>query len=514
MFLGQRLVESKLVTVEQVQLALQLQAVQGGRLGSCLLKRGFIDLDSLSAALSRHTGAPEAKLKHFDGADQETLQLVPAAMALKHRAVPLAVVTRNGKELLVALRDPHDVAAIDEIAFVAGARVHAFIAPELLIHRYLEKYYHVHPDAEFPLMAHQQRAASKNGRPAAITLPPIPSPLSVPSMPANTLSDVASAAVDAVAAVMNTTGSRGSSPLMRVANAPTPKPAPAPWSEEQAPILLEEVVEGPSIDEAEGRFFHEAEDLMPEEAEDLMLEEPVEGPLPEDLPAEMQFPPPESAWESPPLTPAAMSKVPAAFTPPMLRPPWEMQAPASHVQAFDDDDDEYELEVIDDGPLDTAEALAAMQRANDREEVGEALVRWLSSSFSAGLVLIVKDEIAFGWTGFADHVDSEVIESIMVPMNAASVLATAYTKKAPFKGSPSEAQSTAQTHFYKLLKSEPPAEALVVPIAVKDRVINLIYAHAEPGALIPPGALEDLRKLAAAASEAFIAVIKKRKSMF
>ena len=52
MLFGQRLVESKLVTIEQVQSALQLQVVHGGRLGSCLLKRGFIELDVLSAALS------------------------------------------------------------------------------------------------------------------------------------------------------------------------------------------------------------------------------------------------------------------------------------------------------------------------------------------------------------------------------------------------------------------------------------------------------------------------------
>lgn len=501
MFLGQRLVESKLVTVEQVQLALQFQAVHGGRIGSCLLRRGFIDIDTLSAALSRHAGAPAAKVKHFEGVDRETLELVPAALALKHRAVPLARVNRNGRELLVALRDPHDVAALDEIAFVAAARVHAFIAPELLIHRYLEKYYQLRPDAEFPLMAHHQRAPSKNGRPNAITLPPLPpAPISVPPMPANTLSDVAAAAVDAVAAVMNTTGSGlAPQPSMRL-KAANAIHAGAPWSEEQAPILLEEVVEGPFDEGFEGPSF----------------EEVAEGPLPEDLPIEMDFLPPENApgpWEaaSPPLTPAAMSKVPAAFTPPMLRPPWEVQ---DQPRAREDEQDEYELEVIDDGPLDTGEALAAMQRANDRDEIGEALVRWLSGFFSAGLVLIVKDEIAFGWTGFADDVDSELIESIMVPMNAPSVLALAHAKKAPFKGPPSEAQSTAQTHFYKLLKSEPPAEALVVPIAVKDRVVNLIYAHAEPGAPIPPGAFEDLNKLAAAASEAFIAVIKKRKSMF
>src|SRR5688572_25022344 len=145
MLLGQRLVQSKLATIEQVQMALQLQVVHGGRLGSCLLKKGFIELDALASALSRHSGAPAAKLKHFDGVDQETLAMIPAALALKHRALPLARVLRGagGLEVLVALRDPHDVAAIDEIAFVAGARVHAFIAPELLIHRYLERYYHV-----------------------------------------------------------------------------------------------------------------------------------------------------------------------------------------------------------------------------------------------------------------------------------------------------------------------------------------------------------------------------------
>jgi hypothetical protein len=143
MLFGQRLVQAQIVTVEHVQQALQLQAVHGGRLGTNLLRKSFVDIDTLATILSKHVGAPAAKLKHFEQVDQETLGMVSAQIAVKHKAVPLAQVNRSGRELLVAFRDPHDVAAIDEIAFLSGARVRPFVAPELCILRYIERYYGV-----------------------------------------------------------------------------------------------------------------------------------------------------------------------------------------------------------------------------------------------------------------------------------------------------------------------------------------------------------------------------------
>jgi hypothetical protein len=121
-------------------------------LGTNLLLQDLVDVDTLAEALSRHVGAPAAKQKHFEQVDEEALRLIPAQIAAKHRAVPLALVQRPGREIFVALRDPHDVAAIDEIAFVAGARVRPFVAPELCLLRFIDFHYgvrfeldHIHP---------------------------------------------------------------------------------------------------------------------------------------------------------------------------------------------------------------------------------------------------------------------------------------------------------------------------------------------------------------------------------
>jgi hypothetical protein len=184
MLLGERLVRSRIVTVDHVQQALELQAVHGGRLGTNLLLKSFIDIDTLSNALSRHVGAPAAKQKHFERVDEQTLQLIPAHLAVKHRAVPLALVARSGRELLVALRDPHDVKAIDEIALAAGARVRPFIAPELCILRFIERYYGPLPAPSLGVVGWANEAGRAWDEPdmPEQTSPPAPSSVLLPQM--------------------------------------------------------------------------------------------------------------------------------------------------------------------------------------------------------------------------------------------------------------------------------------------------------------------------------------------
>lgn len=149
---GQWLVEQRIASIDQVQAALQQQVVHGGRLGTNLLEQGALDPDVLATALSMYSGAPAAKLRHFENADHRAIALVGAERATRLKVFPLAleVVRPHGAAsslrgdrgewaLLVAMRDPHDAQAIDELARATGTRIHAFVAPEKVILRFLDR---------------------------------------------------------------------------------------------------------------------------------------------------------------------------------------------------------------------------------------------------------------------------------------------------------------------------------------------------------------------------------------
>jgi hypothetical protein len=149
MQIGQRLLRANLVKVDQVEAALHAQTRVGGRIGTNLIRMGALDFDTLAWVLGEHTGVPAAKIKQFERVETSTLELLPAALAAKHFAIPLYVVSaRGGKELTVALRDPKVLVALDEIAAASGARVVPFVAPELAIVQYLEELYGIHTDVE------------------------------------------------------------------------------------------------------------------------------------------------------------------------------------------------------------------------------------------------------------------------------------------------------------------------------------------------------------------------------
>ena len=140
---GERLIRAGLVAPELVEDALRKQVMLPLRLGNYLVQLGALDIDVLADALSEHTGFPAAKLKHFDQISKAILAKVPKHLARKHRACPLALVSRPTKELLVAFCDPGNVPAVDEIAFVTGVKIRPFVAAELCMFHYLERYYGV-----------------------------------------------------------------------------------------------------------------------------------------------------------------------------------------------------------------------------------------------------------------------------------------------------------------------------------------------------------------------------------
>lgn len=144
--LGELLLNEKLITPEQLNEALKSQVIFGIKLGSSLIELGFIADEQLCAILSRKLGVPSVSRLILSSVSPETLTLVPAELAKKYRLVPIKV---EGKKLALAMTDPTNFMAIDEVAFVSGCVVHPHIAPDVWITAALSKFYQAWEDIRY-----------------------------------------------------------------------------------------------------------------------------------------------------------------------------------------------------------------------------------------------------------------------------------------------------------------------------------------------------------------------------
>ncbi len=135
--LGQLLVRENLITLEQLEKAVEEQKASGGRLGASLTKLGFIDENELSNFVSKQYGVPSINLEEHE-IDPELVNLIPEDLAQKYQIIP---VNRSGSTLIIATADPSNLSAADAIQFRTGYRVELMVASEKAIKSALEKHY-------------------------------------------------------------------------------------------------------------------------------------------------------------------------------------------------------------------------------------------------------------------------------------------------------------------------------------------------------------------------------------
>lgn len=135
--IGALLLEENYITADQLALAQKKQRQSGGRLGSILVKLGFVGDDDITALLGKKYGVPSINLSFFE-IDPGIIKLIPADVAQKHRVVPLG---RADSTLTVASADPANVFVMDDIKFMTGFNVDPVVASEESISKALGKYY-------------------------------------------------------------------------------------------------------------------------------------------------------------------------------------------------------------------------------------------------------------------------------------------------------------------------------------------------------------------------------------
>jgi len=135
--LGDGLVRTGKITPEQLQQGLAHQKEKGGRLGSALVKLGILSEKELVDFLSKHFNVPSIDLQRVD-VDETVIKLIPADVSRKYLILPVAKV---GAKITLAMIDPTNVFAMDDVKFMTGYNVDPVVASETAIRIAIDKYY-------------------------------------------------------------------------------------------------------------------------------------------------------------------------------------------------------------------------------------------------------------------------------------------------------------------------------------------------------------------------------------
>ncbi|MBN2644322.1 MAG: type IV-A pilus assembly ATPase PilB [Desulfuromonadaceae bacterium] len=135
--LGELLVRNNLLNAEQVDKAIREQKMHKERFVATLVRLKYISEQDLAAFLSRQYGAPAINLEEFE-VDTGVVKLISPDVVQKYHLVPI---NRAGSTLIVAMSDPSNIFAIDDIKFMTGHNVEVVVATDSAIKKAIDKYY-------------------------------------------------------------------------------------------------------------------------------------------------------------------------------------------------------------------------------------------------------------------------------------------------------------------------------------------------------------------------------------
>ncbi len=152
--LGEILVRENLISPQNLREALDYQREHGGRLSFNLVKLGLVSDDMITAVLSRQYGIPSVNLDLFH-IDESVLRLIPQEVAQKYSVLPLS---RVGATLTLAMVDPTNVFAMDDVKFMTGLNVEPVVVAEASIQQAIAKYYGDSKEIELSSLAQDDQS--------------------------------------------------------------------------------------------------------------------------------------------------------------------------------------------------------------------------------------------------------------------------------------------------------------------------------------------------------------------
>jgi len=135
--LGQLLLWNNIITQEQLEEALKEQKKTNKKLGSILIEKGFVKEDMLNEFLSKQYGVEPINLSKVD-IQKEAIEKIPAQLAKKYMLIPIAI---KGNKLEIAISDPTNILAFDDLRFITGLNIQPYLSNESSIIKAIDKYY-------------------------------------------------------------------------------------------------------------------------------------------------------------------------------------------------------------------------------------------------------------------------------------------------------------------------------------------------------------------------------------
>ena len=135
--LGELLLKENMVSPQQLQDALNHAKRSGGKIGKAIVSLGFVRDEEITSLLSRQYGVPSINLDHFE-VDPAIIKIIPAETARKYQVLPRS---RSGATLTIAMADPTNVFAMDDIKFMTGYNVEPVVASESAVEDGIDRYY-------------------------------------------------------------------------------------------------------------------------------------------------------------------------------------------------------------------------------------------------------------------------------------------------------------------------------------------------------------------------------------
>ncbi|HPG59910.1 MAG TPA: type II secretion system protein GspE, partial [Candidatus Wallbacteria bacterium] len=135
--LGDALLQDGLVNEEQLQKALEIQKQSGKRLGAVLVEMGVVTENDIVTVLGKQLGIPYINLSNYL-IDPATVRIIPENIARRHQLIPI---NKVGNKLTVAMVDPLNILAIDDIQFMTGLVVKPVVATSTDINEALNNAY-------------------------------------------------------------------------------------------------------------------------------------------------------------------------------------------------------------------------------------------------------------------------------------------------------------------------------------------------------------------------------------
>jgi len=447
--LGDWLLKKGRIAPDQLDRALRDQAFFGERLGNTLVKLGFIDEDVLGEYLADTTRARYAPARLLDKIPPEVIATVPARVAAKYCIIPIAIEKRK---LHLAMRDPKDLLALDEIAFLTGMPVEPFVATEFRIVKAIEIYYQISigtraiPVAEGP---GDQGAP----RPTATKVP-----AASPAAPAPKDPDVG---LDGL-------------------------PLDADPGDLDQPFVSGTVLAPPAMLEGSGSIPASLEDWRAE----AETQEGATPPSPHPAPSASTVPRPASPARiaqrvpAPPVgaaaSPAAAALVPAAVA---------AAAPAPT----------------------SMEAIAArLRQADTRDDVFGAILDFTTAQFGRAALFVVQQHNVLGWSGRGAGLSPLRIRNVVVPLDRPSLFVFFRSGADYFFGPVPDLPANAK--FYLDLGCPPPARILLLPLVIKEKPSVILYADNGPDVALVPD-IQMYRRLLHKAALALEVLILRNKIM-